>query len=50
MAVDAKKVVLPDADTPVLQGNLINPVWYEALQALAELANKTKDEVDTRHP
>lgn len=51
MAVNAQEVVLPDVDEPiVLSSGLISPVWYEALQLLAELSNATKDEVNVRHP
>lgn len=51
MAVDATKVYLPPASVPVVMPDgMINPAWYQALKALQDLANATKDEVDTQHP
>jgi hypothetical protein len=51
MAVDAKKVQLPDSFEPIIQKDgTMNPNWYEALQLLTELANATKEEVDAQHP
>lgn len=51
MSVNAKKVILPDSFEPVLlKDGTMNPVWYEAFQLMVELANATKDEVDTQHP
>jgi len=54
VAVDAKKVYLPDINQPVMfaggQPVYMDLEWYEALQALVDLANATKAEVDTQHP
>jgi len=35
------KIILPGYDVPMmLQGGVINPIWYERLQALANKVNK----------
>lgn len=54
MAVDADKIRLPDINEPFayVDGKpvYLDLEWYQALQLLVQLANATKDEVDTQHP
>ena len=54
MAVNKPKVVLPASHHPIAMVNgqpvFIDPVWYRSLKLLEELANATRNEVNTRHP
>jgi hypothetical protein len=51
MAVSTESIQLPDSFQPVImEDGRIDPVWYQALQLIADRVNELSEEVATQHP